>query len=782
MDQKTLKCPNCREMNFPMVEFCHFCGESLHSTQIPEGASFMVKWVYHLIDAMFWLVDESVRWWEIGKLSIKLKRLRRQRGQLLKRFESLDSLGGETSPEQRQLLMGITQELEHFSGREEFLRTKCWAITPELLFLGIFLVFAYGLAAMTPARTFLPKKPRDTAFLTGQIIRVRDIPLAEHSVITSALWFDDRLFVGGDAGLTILDPVSGLASNAVGLPADFFVRDMTVEGDSIFIAGYSGIYLMEDRVIKKYYGENQIPTRLINAISVSGKDSLLIGSVGDGLLRGNLDSAVFVLGTQGKTVKSFGRLGNELWIMHENGILTGRGDRFNPLNLQVLAGRHLRSMITAERNVYVGTDQGVVAGYRNGRNWVWTLLSAGKPGYINDLYLAADTLFIASEEGLFRFVNGRMEGLSAAPCKAIAVGDSFLAAINTDSVMLYYFSGVSDDARVAAAISPRVGSFTPSVPVVSMVSFPSIQMGRLPDFSNMASTEEPAVDDELEQHAEGQAVRAKIALPVELQKPVFVDVARFGNKYVLITRNRGAWTLENGSWSVLPVDMQPGLTSFALSQSGIYAYGDGAGIVRFFEDKVEYLLESTDTKGLLHAHAIKNNNLLFLYADGTIRQKRPDLPLEPLFVLPGELKGKFHSVWMINDRYVVVVDSGIMLHETEKQWNLIFFRGRIENSEVVAVHKSPDNNLYIALNDGRVFVYRNEALELLGAINELPVSINFDGFLWVAGQETLFFFENGEFVAAPFRTREKILGAFSEPDLESIYVFTDSGLNSIAGR
>lgn len=742
----------------------------------------MVKWIYHLIDAMFWIVDESVRWWEIGKLSLKLKKLRRQRALLLKKFESLDNRGGETSPDQRQLLMGITQELEHFSGREEFLRTKCWAITPELLFLSIFLVFAYGLAAMTPGRTFLPQQVRDTAFLTGQISRVRDIALAEHSVITSTLWFNDRLLVGGDGGLTILDPVSGLASNAVGLPADFFVRDMAIDGDRVFIAGYSGIYLMEDTVIKKYYRENQIPVRLVNSIAVSGRDSLLIGSVGNGLLRGNPDSAVFILGTQGKTIKSFGRLGNELWIMHENGILTGRGDRFSPLNLQVLAGRHLRSMITTERNVYIGTDQGVVAGYRNARNWVWTLLSAGRPGYINDLYLAGDILFIASEEGLFRFVNGRMERLSAAPCKAIAAGTSFLAAINIDSVMLYYFSGVSDGARVAAAVSPRVGSFTPSVPVVSMVSFPSIQMGRLPDFSHMTSVNEPAVDDEVEEHAEGQAVRSKLTLPVELQKPVFTDVARFGNKYVLITRNRGAWTLENGNWSQLPVDMQPGLSSFALSQSGIYAYGDGAGVVRFFENKVEYLLKPADTNGLLHTHATRHQDLLFLYADGTIKQKRPDAPLEPLFTLPGELKGKFHSVWMINDRYIVVVDSGVMLHETEKQWNLIFFRGRIESSEVVAVHKSPDNNLYLALNDGRVFVYRNEVLELLGAINELPASINFDGFLWVAGQETLFFLENGEFVAAPFRTREKILGAFSEPAQESIYVFTDSGLNSIAGR
>ena len=63
-------------MNYPMVEFCRHCGESLHGQPKNLNQTLMTKWIHHLIDAMFWIVDESVRWWEIGKLSIQLKTLR----------------------------------------------------------------------------------------------------------------------------------------------------------------------------------------------------------------------------------------------------------------------------------------------------------------------------------------------------------------------------------------------------------------------------------------------------------------------------------------------------------------------------------------------------------------------------------------------------------------------------------------------------------------------------------------------------------------------------------
>jgi hypothetical protein len=550
MEKKTLKCQHCHEMNFPMVEFCHHCGESLHTNPAQTEQTLVGKWLYHAVDAMFWLVDESVRWWEIGKLSIQLKSFRRQRSRLLEHFESLDKAGGETSLEQRQALVGITEELSRLSSREEFLRTRCWSFAPELLFSLIFVLFVYGIFAFNPGGSTLPLNRRETGVFAGQVSRVKDIPLSGHSIISRALWHANKLFIGGDGGLTRIDIDTGEASASKALPDDFFVRDLVADQNRLFIGGFSDIYTLENTVLKPYYQKNQLPVKLINSLALTDKKKLLIGTIGQGMLRGSENSAVFVLGTQERTVRDFGRLDSDLWIMHEDGILTGRNDSFEPLNLQVLAGRHLRRMLTTERSVFIGSDQGVIAGYRNARNWVWTLLSAGKPGFVNDLLVSGEVLFIGSDEGLYRFYNGRMERLSSIPCQALAAGDSFLAAVNPDSVMVFYFSpfvSVKDGSRLAAV--PEIGSHTPSTQIISMIPMPDLQIGRLPDFR--ALQQEQDNDKTFSQSATvttGLKTKATKELPAELQPPVFSDLRKLADRYLLATRNRGVWLYEDNQW------------------------------------------------------------------------------------------------------------------------------------------------------------------------------------------------------------------------------------------
>jgi len=31
------------------------------------------KWLYGAVDAMFWVIDETARWWEIGRILVKVK-------------------------------------------------------------------------------------------------------------------------------------------------------------------------------------------------------------------------------------------------------------------------------------------------------------------------------------------------------------------------------------------------------------------------------------------------------------------------------------------------------------------------------------------------------------------------------------------------------------------------------------------------------------------------------------------------------------------------------------
>lgn len=777
MEQKTLKCQYCHEMNFPMVEFCHHCGESLHSRQAPVHQTLIGKWIYHVIDGMFWLVDESVRWWEIGKLSIKLKALRRQRAQLLNHFESLDRSGGETSLEQKQALIGLTEELARHSSREEFLRTRCWALTPELLFLMIFLVFVYGVVALNPGRTFLPRQHRDAGIFAGQVSRVKDLPIVGHSVISRAVWHNGKLYVGGDGGLTVIDSEKGEATEVTGLPEDFFVRDMVTEDNSLIIGGYSGIFRLENTVLKSYYQANQLPVKLVNALAITGQKRLLIGSVGQGMLRGNEDSAVFVLGTQGRTIRGFGRLGSELWIMHEDGILTGQNDNFVPLNLQVLAGRHLRSMVTTERSVFIGSDQGVIAGYRNSRNWVWTLLSAGKPGFVNDLLVSGDILFIGSDEGLFRFHNGRMERLSSIPCQALAAGDSFLAAVSPGSVMLFYFApfvSMKDSPRLV----PEVGSYTPSMPVVSMVPVPALQFGRLPDFTALAQ-------DGDEPSSSTSTATEKIALPQQslppaLQVPVFSDLERINDKFFLATVNRGIWLYDSKGWH--EVSGLPGVDSLAGNGTFCYAYGNGKGVYKLHEKSSELMVKEVFCRGLLNVHVCQDGSLLMLFADGSIQTTDSKGDLQTIATIPDEFIGEFHSVWKIGAALVVLVNKGILVQENDKQWNLVFFKGRIEGGRVAAATMGIDASLFIALNDGRIFKFFESKLEFVGTINDQPVSMNYAGFLWVAGSDSLFFLEKNNLIAAPFHARDRILGAYPVADSNSIMVFTGSGIKVIAGR
>lgn len=783
MEQKNLQCPHCREMNYPMVEFCRHCGESLHARPAAVKSGLLVKWIHHAIDAMFWVVDETVRWWEIGKLSIMLKSLRRQRSGILLRLES-ESPDSPAYMDEQHALVGITEELARLSNREEFLRSRCWAMTPDLLFTFIFLVFLYGLLAMNPVRTMLPRRAPETAAFRGEVSRVRDIAYNAHSVVTVAEWYDNRLYVGGDAGLSVVDVEPGVASIAAQLPDNFFVRDLVVDGNRLFVAGFSGVYVLENTVLKPFYHDNQLPVKQINSLAVTGPDRLLLGTIGRGMLRGNAESAVMVLGTQNRTIRDFGRLGNEMWIMHEDGILTGRSENFEPLNLQVLAGRHLRCMITTERNVFIGTDQGVVAGYRNARNWVWTLLSAGKPGFVNDLVVSGDILFIGSDEGVYRFYKGRMDRLSAVACHALALGQNFLAAVNPDSIMLFYFTGMAHEGFKISPTIPEIGTFTPQIPVVSMLPLPRLQYGRMPDFSLLeqtAANTQPLTESQVATATSDVGTKPHVPLPSELQKPVFSDIVKVDDRYLLATENRGVWSFDGEDWEMLEGLPQTGASSLVCQGNRCYVYGASAGIYRIDKDVGELLIGAEHTIGLMHVSLDDDGRLLLLFKDGSIKTFE-DGGTKSLYGIPGEFKGVFNSVWKLGSSYLVVVDKGVMVHESEKQWNLIFFKGRIDNARVAAVERGIENNLFIALDDGRVFEFKENRLEFLGLVNDQPVALNFDGYLWVAGRDSLFFLENKNFVPAPFHTSDRILGAFPQPEKNSILVFTDYGVKLIAGR
>jgi hypothetical protein len=443
-------------------------------------------------------------------------------------------------------------------------------------------------------------------------------------------------------------------------------------------------------------------------------------------------------------------------------------------------------MVMNEKSVFIGSDQGVIAGYRNARNWVWTLLSAGEPGFVNDLLVAGEVLFIASDEGLFRFYKGRMERLSTIPCRSLAADSSFLAAVNPDSVMLFFFAPSASSKGLSRPGSvPEVGSFTPSLPVISMVPMPDLQMGRLPDFQALEKKRIAEGDSKVASSTENETDLSKTekGFPAELQIPVFSSLQKINNRYYLATKNRGLWWFEDGKWFQVEALPSVGIDSLASSkENSLYAYGNRKGVYRVDNASVACIITEDKTNGLLDLYVAEDEELLMLFDTGDIIAKSKDAQAVNLAQIPGEFKGEFHSLWKSGKNLVVVVDRGILIQESDKQWNLLFYKGRIEGSRVTSATEGDNQSVYIGINDGRVFRFVSGRLEFVATIKDQPVEMNYAGCLWVAGNESLYFLENNSLIPTPFHAREKILGAFPVTDSKSVLVFTGSGIKYIAGR
>lgn len=741
------------------------------------------KWLYSAIDAMFRLSDEMVYWWKIGKITMLVKDLQNKQYALNKRLLVKDLPKEEALGIQLKLEQ-INDRLSSYHAEEALARRECFKHTPVLFFAILILLFIFSIVRLTPPSNLLPLKKIETANFGGQISRVRDLPFSGHNVITSAKWFNGNLYVGGDAGLIIMDTNTSVATGSTELPPEFFVRDLVVDNDRMLIAGYSGIYMLKNSIISDCFPDEALPEKLINSVAPSYSNSLLIGTVGKGLLRGTPQKITHSLGTKNRTVKAFGRQGNELWLMCEDEILTGRSDSFKPLNLQILAGRKLLCMETTDKVVYVGTDQGVIAGYRNNRNQIWTILSAGRPGYINDIVVTSDILFIGSDEGVFRFYKGRMERLSAVPCNALAICGGALAAINKNSIMMFEFSPISMGINLAHILPvPEIGTYTPTLPIMSRLPQARLQYGRLPDFGLLESDDKtPLVQSNASETAWLPENKPFVELPAELQRPIFSDAIKGGKQHLLATVNRGIWAYSNNKWTSIKGAEKQGLAKLCSGAEEFYAYGASAGVYRI--DLLDGL-EATEvigeeaTEGLVGMTVGSAQELYLLYLDGSIVRFK-DGQQRRLTSIPSELSASYAAIHRLGERFLVVTDKGILTYTAGDSWNLVYFKGSTENARIAATEPGAAANLYVALSDGRVFEYRNDELSFVGVVTDQPVAMNYSSFLWIAGKESLFFLENNSFVQTPLHTDDRIIAAFPTEDNASILVFTGSGVKILS--
>ena len=744
-----------------------------------EETSKLGKIIYNLIDAMFWIADETARWWEISKITIQVKTFRRQKAVLNKLIKENEKKSIGISVAQTAELASLNESISKLAAKEDFLKSKCWSWTPFIDFTLIFLLFLYGVISINPIKKIQDNPRTNIGVFGGQISRVRELPFQGHSIITDSIWFDNRLYVAGNNGVTIINTVTGQTQNIKYLPQNFFAKDLQIINNHLLIAGYSGVFEYENNVLKTLFDENKLPNKLVNAFAVVNerKKQYLIGTLGDGLFRTNGDSIIPISNTSNYIIRSFGHQRQELWILHDEGILTGNSDKLTSLDLQVLAGKKTRCMVTTDKNVFIGTDQGIVAGYRSSKNWVWTMLSSIKPGFINDIINAGEVLFIASDEGVFRYYKGKMDRLSSIPTYSLSLCDTFLAAIGKSSVIFYYFnfSGNIGNSSIFGVV-PELGTYTPTLPITTLPMEVRPNYKRMPDYGLIETDgKEPLTESALSTESYPPDQKPMVELPIELQRPVFSDITKFNNKYLLATTNRGIWSFDGEVWKQIEHKGIGNANKLCCNEKHCYAYSSEFGIYEIVDGNTKLIIEPKETKNLKYLSICDEDTLLLLYSDGKVKTfKNGEFNL--FFTIPNEFVNNCHSIWKVMDQYVAVLNQGIMTHESNGKWNLMFFQGNIDSARIADVINLNQKVLYIALNDGRIFEYYNNRLPLSGIVADHPNSINYSGNLWVASMDSLYLKEKNTFIAIPFKSRDRILGAFPDKENKNIYVFTASGL------
>ncbi|HOY66103.1 MAG TPA: hypothetical protein PLP29_04390 [Candidatus Ozemobacteraceae bacterium] len=812
MEQSPKLCPRCQQANFPIAEYCRHCGEPLFEMGSISRRSLPGRFIGHCADGILWAVDEVFRWWEIGKLTVRAKSLRRRRADLVGKSGG-DAEGAALSGEQRERLVTLSDEIARLETHEEFLRKRVWALTPEILFLAIVLLFIGGILVLKP-RTDLALPAAGTgipAGVAGSIGRTAEFRIDGHRVVTTAAWWQGSLFIGGDGGLTRFEPATGLATHVPGLPAGMFVRHLAVEGNRLLIAGYGGVFALDGTGLTSVYEGAGLPADLVNRIAPTSDGGHLLGTIGYGLLKGRNGVSVVLLGTQGLTPRGFEWLDGELWVAHERGLLRGDGTSFSPVHLQVLAGRNINALAADRSTIYVGTDDGLVAGFKNIRDWVWTPLSPGEPRVIRDLAMLGDSLLVCSEEGLFRYRDGRFEKLTGSiGQKALALNGEFVATVGPNRVILHTFAGVptvqpgtmpaatpqvtalplaAPVAEPVQPILPTVGTYVPTpgpvaaapaTPAPSQPSVPAATPAPLPVVQSApAPTAVPAAPQP------SDPVFGTTPLPPSLRGPAASCIAWDGARLWVGTTNDGVWFFENGTWTVLNRS-NGGLADdqvVALWRLGgkSYLYSWILGILSLENGRAVPLVKAGDVADLVSA-AASGGDLVLLLKAGHLKRVAANGALETAGRIPEDFFRAARFVQVLRGQPVVVTDQGVLEQDQSGRWAVTFYPGEpTVDVKATASVVGDDGRLYVGLSNGSIHAYADRRAVREGSIPDAVRVLAWDQGLWLAGGTTVYRTQaaGGSPVPAGGRADSRILGMQPMAARNAVVVVTLNGLKTI---
>ena len=797
MEQSPKICPKCQQANFPIAEFCRHCGEAIFDLGVMSRSSTLTRFSGYLVDGLFWFFEEAGRWWEVGRISRSLKTCERRRAKLMNRIE--EETGGEEAVggADKDRLVEFTEEISRLTVQAQTLRRRSWAYTPELMFVGIVLLFIWGILWLNPRTSgFVPPPAMAGALdFSRGIVPTQEFAISGHSIVTCALWFDQKLFIGGDRGLVTLDPVSGQASSVVGLPEKFFVRHLAVDGARLLIAGYGGVFALDPTGITSLFDPDQLTGNFINRIlPVPGGQ--LLGTVGYGLMQGRNRLATLILGTQGLTIQAMTWFNDELWLLHERGLMKGVGSRYTPVTLPALADRTFTSMAAATNGVYIGTNQGILGAFYTENGWVWSPL-ASSPRDVTDLISPGAGLVLAcAADGLYRMKDGIVERLAAVSGqKVLTLGRDFLVSAGPGKAIFYRPSGVPGAAPVGsssvlmgtpvvAPLIPSVGTFTPGLDAgtdSAIIATPP--QSPLPTSSGNSQSPagnptpitsgnvQPATSDPLFQGSQ---------IPPGLLGPFVTSLAWDGRQLWVGTLKDGIWAFRDGNWSHFNVSGGQ-LTDNQIS--GLYAGGGKAwaiswimGLLGLDSGSPKTLVPAERMQGLL-ALATEDSSPWLLFKDGTIRRFNDAGGLEEVTRVTEDFFHSVRTLNILNGKPHVGVNDGVLSLEAGGRWVVTFFPEPVGDARPLLTTVDSRGVLYLALSDGKVFSYQQRRLSNVGSIRERPRGMAWvEGSLWLLWQNTLHRLGASGFSAVSLPFSGPFQSLVAMPEKQLLAILTEGGL------
>ncbi len=606
----------------------------------------------------------------------------------------------------------------------------------------------------------------------------------------------------------VIDPTNGVASAVSGLPPDFFVHHLLDDGRRLLIAGYGGVFALENGSIVTVYDAKNLPAPLVNRVAVQGSGHLL-GTVGMGVMQGRNGLATLILGTQGRTILAMEWFNDELWLLHERGLLKGDGTRFSPVVVPVLNDQFFTAMAVVGNELFISTTSGLLVAYKGQDGWIWSPV-AGAPRGITDMLAAADqTLLLCAAEGIFRWRNRAFElVVPVSGQQTLAMGREFFASAGPGQAVLYQPAGVSAPPPVVsgaapisapAPIIPTVGTFQPDVPVPPVPAVTPPVAPVVPPTVTPPPAPAAAVAPSFPSASPAPAQPAPVP-PVTVAAPPATDpffgsaslppgligalvtaMTWDGRSFWAGTLNDGIWRFSDGSWThwnsaggQLKDDQVVNLYS---AHGKSYLYSWILGLVLLDGTTPRTIFPASAVQGLLSVVPGDQSFVYLLFKDGFIRRFKDDGPLEDVSRVPEDFFQSVHSLQILQGKPLVVVNDGVLSQDQTGRWITSFYDEDVKGRKPLFSALAADGRLIVALDDGRVFAWQQRRLQRLAALGTRPRSLSSAGSdVWLLTSTGIYRLENNGFATVPLPQTGPFLNHLMLPERQLMVVLGETGL------